>query len=382
MNKLIFALGLALLLSACGSPSEQELLREPLELQGIATEVKLKKVWQHNVGEGQNDGFSELQPAIFGDALFVADSSGRVLSLNKQTGKRNWHVKLKTALSAGVGYGDNTLYLGTTQGSVLALAADGGGEKWRADIDAQMHAPAVAARGVVVVQTINGMVIGLAAGDGREIWRFQSTVPVLSVRGTSTPVIIENIVFIGLANGKLVALDIETGSQRWAARLASADGDSDIERITDIDATPLILGGHVVSGSYNGRVAVVDAASGQISWSKDANVAGDISEGFGNIYFASVEGEVWAYDARAGQLKWINEHLLRRGMGNTSTWVNYVVTVDYEGYLHVLSQVDGRIVGRLRVDDEMTRSPLLVNDNRLYVLNNSGRITAYSLKTL
>lgn len=381
MNKLLAVLTAICFISACSGPSEEDLLSEPLALQGFATEAKLKKVWQQNLGSGQYDSSSKIQPVIFGNTLFAADSSGRVVSLNKNDGKKNWQIKLKASITSGVAYSADSLYIGLEQGVVVALDSNTGAEKWRAETGAEVQAPAASARNIVIVQTLNGLVLGLSASDGSEIWRHQSSVPVLSVRGTSAPVIVENVAFIGLANGKLISLDLDTGGERWANRLANAVGDSDIERITDIDATPLVLGGHIAAGSYNGRVAFLDAASGQNLWTKDANVAGNISEGFGNIYFASVEGEVIAHDARGGQLKWVNENLLRRNLGDTVTWVNYVAVVDFAGYLHLISQVDGRIIGRSRIDKSLTQSPLLVNDNILYVLNNSGRLTAYSLKS-
>ncbi len=143
-----------------------------------------------------------------------------------------------------------------------------------------------------------------------------------------------------------------------------------------------MIGGRVVSGSYNGSLAMMDAASGQTYWRADAAVSGVISEGFGNVYFASVNGEVLAYDQQKGLLKWVNESLLRRGLSNTTTWVNYVVTSDYKGYMHLLSQVDGRIIARKRIGKTQAVAPMIVNDNLLYVLNNKGKLTAFSVKSL
>ncbi|MEE3143533.1 MAG: outer membrane protein assembly factor BamB, partial [Pseudomonadota bacterium] len=59
---------------------------------------------------------------------------------------------------------------------------------------------------------------------------------------------------------------------------------------------------------------------------------------------------------------------------------NYVAVGDFEGYLHLLSQIDGRIVGRTRIDNDGVRSNLLVKDGWLYAYGNSGRLTALSLR--
>ncbi len=371
-----------LYLASCSSPSEEDLLTEPLELEAFIPEAKLTEVWSVNLGDGQHKSAGLIQPVIFGDVLYVADSSGSVSSINKSTGKTFWKRKLKTQIVSGVAYGNDQVYVGAADGILIALNANDGAELWRKSLGGEIIAPVAHNRGMVIAQTFNGLLIGLKADSGEEVWRTQSTVPVLSVHGTSTPITIENIIFTGLANGKLIAFDGATGIERWGVRLASASGDSDLERITDIDAPVLVIGGRVVSGSYNGSLAMMDAASGQTYWRADAAVSGVISEGFGNVYFASVNGEVLAYDQQKGLLKWVNESLLRRGLSNTTTWVNYVVTSDYKGYMHLLSQVDGRIIARKRIGKTQAVAPMIVNDNLLYVLNNKGKLTAFSVKSL
>ena len=43
--------------------------------------------------------------------------------------------------------------------------------------------------GVVVVQSIDGKLFGLEATNGNERWRYEREVPVLTLRGSSAPVI-------------------------------------------------------------------------------------------------------------------------------------------------------------------------------------------------
>jgi outer membrane protein assembly factor BamB len=52
---------------------------------------------------------------------------------------------------------------------------------------------------------------------------------------------------------------------------------------------------------------------------------------------------------------------------------------DFEGYVHVLSQVDGAFVGRVRADDDGVRADMLSVDNVLYVFGNSGDLVAYEI---
>ena len=59
---------------------------------------------------------------------------------------------------------------------------------------------------------------------------------------------------------------------------------------------------------------------------------------------------------------------------------NYIAVGDFEGYLHLLSQVDGRFVGRIRVD----RGGLRIIQGQggiLYAYGNGGNLVAYQIET-
>ena len=56
------------------------------------------------------------------------------------------------------------------------------------------------------------------------------------------------------------------------------------------------------------------------------------------------------------------------------------MVADYEGYLHVMSQTDGHFVARHKVDSSGVYGDMLVKDDVLYVLTNSGRLAALSIQ--
>jgi outer membrane protein assembly factor BamB len=59
-----------------------------------------------------------------------------------------------------------------------------------------------------------------------------------------------------------------------------------------------------------------------------------------------------------------------------------VAVVDFEGYLHLLSQVDGTLVGRSRPDSDGARADMIASGNRLWVYGNSGKLSAYDVRAL
>ena len=57
-----------------------------------------------------------------------------------------------------------------------------------------------------------------------------------------------------------------------------------------------------------------------------------------------------------------------------------MAVVDFEGYLHLLSQVDGDIVGRTKVDSSGARADMIASGNRLYIYSNDGALKAYDVE--
>ena len=68
-----------------------------------------------------------------------------------------------------------------------------------------------------------------------------------------------------------------------------------------------------------------------------------------NVYVADVDGTVSAFLRNGQGARWKNIELGYREMSRPTPVKSYVATVDLEGYLHLLSQVDGKIVGRLKI---------------------------------
>ena len=86
-----------------------------------------------------------------------------------------------------------------------------------------------------------------------------------------------------------------------------------------------------------------------------------------------------AIDERSAEVVWKQEGLLRRKLSSPVAFSNYLVVTDDDGYLHVLAQSDGRLIGRRKVDGDGVRSRAWVADKLFYVLGNSGSLQALEI---
>ncbi len=376
--KYVAVLALALVVAGCSSASKKEL--KPQALEKITAEVQLKKEWSTSIGAGQGKLWNTLTPAVDGDRLYVTDITGRVSALDRFTGKAVWTRKLKLNVSGGVGVGADMVLLGTLNGDVIALDANTGADLWRSKVTSEVLAAPATNGDVVVVQTQDDRLIALEASSGAQRWIYESTPAVLTLRGTGAPLVTDYVAYAGLSTGKVIAVDTQRGLPIWEQRVAVASGRTELERMVDIDGGLLLSGNTLYVTTYQGRVAGLDAQSGQIFWQRDASSYVGAAEGFGNAYISLADGVIESIDERSSTAMWSNKSLLRRQLSAPAVFSSYIAVGDLEGYLHVLSQVDGRFVARTRLDSKGLRVQPLVVGGWMYVYGNGGKLSALTIK--
>ena len=380
----LLALGLALSLGACSTMedwfgSDDEDPTQPVELVDFEQTVEIKKRWSVGVGDGQGKGLYQLQPVISGDVIYAASSEGEVKAVDRERGKVLWKTELDSALSGGVGFYEGFLLLGSSDGYVLKLAADSGELLWSSRLQGEILAPPQGDGNVVIAQSYDGKLQGLDFASGDKLWTYDSNVPVLTIRGTSTPILRNGVVYAGFANGRVLAFNAENGAILWEVRVAISQGRSEIERIVDVDGTMALLGNELYAASYQGRVVAIDVSSGRKLWQKDVSSFSGVAQGFGNVYVTDEDGTLSAYLRNGQGLRWQQDALGYRQLSRPTPISSYVAVADYEGYVHLVSQVDGEMVGRVKAGGGGARADMLADGNTLYVFTNDGKLIAYEV---
>ena len=389
--KTLTMLGIMLLLSGCAgvnlNPLEwfnsDEEVNPPKELVDISVEVRLDRLWSVDVGNGQGDNYTEITPTIAGRVIFAASENGTVLAVNLDSGDVLWRSRLDERLiTGGVGAGGGLVIVGSRDAEVIALDQSTGETVWVGQVTSEVVAQPIANEDIVVVQTVDDKVTALDNVSGEQRWIYESTQPPLTLRGTSRPVFTPaDTVVAGFSNGTLVSVSADDGVWRWEERVAVPEGRYDIDRVIDIDGDLVLDGNRIFASSYQGNLIALDVATGRIVWGlQDASSYHGIAQGFGNLYYCNDESHVVAVRDESEDIVWRNEDLQHRNITAPTAISNYVAVADFEGYVHLISQIDGRIVGRSRVDDDGVRANLLADRGRLITFGNSGNLAAYSLQ--
>ncbi len=366
-----------LTLTACSSKN----LRKPTELKSISNPaIKPNKAWSTSAGSGSNDMYTGLQLKLESDALFAADADGEVFAINPANGNRIWRTKTKSRVIAGPGVSGNAVLVGTLDGDVIALKRSDGTELWRTKASSEVLAAPEGDGDVVVTRTVDGRLAGLSLVNGERRWVSDFSVPNLTVRGLSAPLVVDGRVFIGLDNGHLAALRLSDGQPVWEQAIAVPSGRTELERLTDIDAGLLASDSEIFAVSFSGEFVCVDAETGQVLWRRTVKSYSGMTRAGDLVIVTDEAGVVWALDAHTGAAAWKQEGLLYRKLSPPGFFNGYVVVGDFEGYLHWLNPKDGSIVGRSSAGGDPIRAPMIATDDMLYVMNNGGKITAISNK--
>jgi outer membrane protein assembly factor BamB len=161
--------------------------------------------------------------------------------------------------------------------------------------------------------------------------------------------------------------------------VAIPQGRSEIERIVDIDGSMELAGSELFAVSYQGFVAAIDVQSGRKLWQQKGSSFSGVAQGFSNIYVADEDGTVTAYMRNGQGVRWTQGALAYRELSRPTPVGSFVAVGDFEGYVHILSQVDGEFVGRVSADDDGVRADMIGDGDVLYVYGNSGELIAYEI---
>ena len=102
------------------------------------------------------------------------------------------------------------------------------------------------------------------------IWQFGTQNPSLSVRGSATPILLDTkTAIIPTADGRIHALNIDNGSPLWSRRVSMSVGASEIDRLSDIDATPVFVDNMLYVTTYSGQLVAFDMSSRQLAFVKE-----------------------------------------------------------------------------------------------------------------
>ncbi len=369
-----------------GGPSH--LIRHPA-LRGALTEV-----WSTSIGEGESRrAVITADPVVAGGRIYTLDAASRVMA-HSPSGAPLWSRDLvpsgeraADATGGGLAFGGGQLYVTTGFGALHALDPATGGLRWTQAFDAPVDGAPTVFGDLVYVTSRDNRAFAVRTDTGRLEWQLPGAPTPSSTLGGAGPAVTDRIVVFPFGSAELVATLRRGGVRVWSATLAGQRRGRSYAGFSDITGDPVVSGNVIYAGSPSGRIAALDATSGERIWTATEGAMSPVWPVGGSIFAVSDAGQLVRLDANDGSLIWAvdlpyfqNERPRRREgvyahYGPVLAGGRLIVASD-DGFIRSFEPRDGRLVSQIEIRGGATSNPVVVN-NTMYVVSSSGRLHAF-----
>lgn len=325
--------------------------------------------------------------AIADRVVYIGSGDGVLRALDLESGALRWGYEAGAPLASSPAVaGDRVVAVdrvgvihGVERGSgrvawVVATGADlplpWGREGW----DYFTSSPTVV-DGVAVVAGGDGVLRRLRLEDGALLGETD-----LGTRLRSSPAVHDGRGFVGGADGVVYAVELATGRVVWrheteGAALVSADHGYDRRTV---QASPAVADGRVYIGGRDGRLYALDAETGERLWAAEYTpswVVSSVAVGEEAVYTGTSDAHVVeALDAATGERRWSRD-LGTRVLGSPSLVGGVLLVPGGDGVLYALDAASGRTLWRYTAGAMIQSSPAVAGD-LVVVGDDHGRIHA------
>ncbi len=331
-------------------------------------------------------------PVVADGLLFAVDTGAVIHAFDAQTGARRWQHEIRVSgdlrdatFGGGASFANGRLYATNGVGDVVALEAATGQVLWRVKPAGPLRGAPTVAFNTVFVMTQDNQIHALNSEDGSVVWQDAAATGQAGVFGVAAPAVGQGSVIAGYSSGELVAYRYENGRNLWSDALARTSISTQVGTLTDVDANPIIDAGRVYALGQGGRMAAYELTTGQRIW--ELTLAG--------ISTPTVVGE-WVFtltdDARllaiqrtSGRIRWMTQLEQFRNVKNREGpifWTGPVLAnnrlwiASSRGVVQSADVMTGTVTEFTELNNGVSLPPIVANET-LYILDDSGRITAW-----
>ena len=371
-SKKIYSLFLVLMLTSCSTMDSLRFWQndeidtdEPRDLISFSNQKFIEIEWKKSF-EGENI-LGNFVPGFSSQKLFFSDSQGTVSSMNAIDGNILWTKELDF-LASGTSAGYGIVVVSDTKGNVIALTQDQGTILWKSNVKGEVLSKAAVDAKLVIVKTNSGELIALDKDTGSIEWSYRSKLPLLTVRGSSSPVIIDDKIYTSFDNGRLGVFDLNSGFPLWDGAISYVKGVSELENLIDADSPPVIEGGLIYSTNYQGNLNIFDIAQKRSVWSYETSSFYSPVTIRGMLVIIEANSAIRSFAMQTMEESWLSEDYLNRDLSNAVSFKGDLAFGDFEGFVHIVDPLNGKTVAR----EKISRKPIKTvfsRSNKLYAID-------------
>lgn len=373
----------------------------------VALPDSISQAWSVSIGAGSSTRARlAAEPVVAEGRVYTIDTRATVRAFSADNGGLVWERQVRSPTSprealfgGGVAFDEGRVYVTNGAGDVAALNAATGEPVWMVKPGGPLRgAPTIA--GDVYVISQDNQIYALNADNGERRWQGSGSFELAGVFGSAAPAFAQSTLVAGFSSGELTAYRFENGQVVWQDALTRTGVSTQVGTLSDVDADPVIDNGRVFAVGQGGRMVAVELITGQRAW--ELNIAGISTPWVAGewVFVVTDRAQLLAVSRSSGRIRWMTQlpdfrRPERRGEPDRNTgrvrvrpgegqifWRgpvlagNRLVLVSSEGQLVYVSPADGSVLSTTETRGSHSLPPVVAN-NTLYLLDDSGRLTAW-----
>ncbi len=344
-----------------------------LTVRAPEKEKKIFKVsWSKNLDPKYESGNLPIglgAPRIFQDIVYQGSLAGTMYAYDLETGRIIWSADEKTALNGPVEYFNDHVVYGGENGRLFVRHYLTGKLRYSIDLASPIESAPVYFKGRLLIYLRGHQLVHMDAETGKILWVYKRAVTVsTTLQRTSRPLVLDNKIIVGFADGYVGALSIEEGLLLWETRLAENT------KFVDIDLNPIVAGGTVVTGSPSGELKAVNPDNGALARSFGVSVMAHPVLRGEQLLLGTNDGEVL--------LMSLNGEILKRAKVSTQPvsavtwWKDHIIAASFDGSLHAIDPLSLKINDQfvMGYDSSSVFSDLVATEDYLAVYSSRNRL--------
>lgn len=316
-------------------------------------------------------------PAYEGDMLYVGSDSGHFYGINTAKEDKIWDYKTAGAVAGKAMLENDIVYFGDSKAFAYALKTSDGSLLWQTQLDNEIMSTPLIVGQRLFITDMSGRLYALDKSSGVAVWHTEPADRNIgfSVRKASSPVYASGLIIVGNASGSLIAYREGDGQIMWARQLGNR-----MSQFYDVDSTPLVIGDKVYASSADERLFCLEASTGKIVWDAQAGGANDLLLHDNKIY-ASGGGVLSALDPQNGNIFW-QQDLETPEISAPAAGNHFITVATTKDKLYMIDCENGSLIFQRFIRKGSFGDPVVVNDNKLFVLANTGALYSFGVREL
>ena len=321
---------------------------------------------------------SEMFFDLNGTTVFAVNENQLVLT-NFDSGEVLKSFELETSrIISGVSVGYNTFLYADADGIIYAHDSNSGDLKWTKELEDVVLSEILITSTAVYVQTSSDVLYGLNLQNGETQWSKKAQAPLLSIRGTASPIAFEGLVFTSFSNGRLAAVREVDGIQLWEKPISRLKGSTELEKLMDADSKAVPINEDIFVANYNGSLTRFNIRNGEKVFSVDHSTLKPIILHKSTITSINTDQEIIGFNAINGTEIWRSQKFKNRDITDLVLHDNRLYFGDFEGYIHEINPENGMITGLVKTELKSIKQIAIYSD-KLIVQDTDGSISGFDL---